>query len=90
MTGYDVNRGVLFKNSRKNTDKHPDYTGSFTMPNGTEHWLSAWIRRDKYGNAYMSVALGNEKVPREQPAQSGWNAPATPEPAGDIDDDIPF
>lgn len=90
MNQYDnTNRGVLFKNDRKQSDRHPDYNGSITLANGEEHWLSAWIKRDKNGKHFMSLSIGDLKQPREQPNNSGWNAPATPEPP-DFDDSVPF
>ena len=36
------NSGVLFKNDKKETEKHPDYKGNI-MVDGNEYWLSAWI-----------------------------------------------
>ena len=54
---YDnSNRGVLFKNDRKEKDTHPDYKGSYTDGNGAEFWLSAWIKKDKNGNSFMSFS----------------------------------
>ena len=54
---YDnKNTGVLFKNAKKKTDKHPDYTGTYTDGAGKEHWLSSWIKTDKNGNKYMSLS----------------------------------
>lgn len=54
---YDnTNRGVLFKNDRKNTDRHPDYTGNINF-DGTECWLSAWIKTSKAGKKFMSLAV---------------------------------
>ena len=41
MSEYDnTNRGVLFKNDRKESDSHPDYKGQINV-DGTEFWLSA-------------------------------------------------
>ena len=37
------NSGVLFKNDKKEEPKHPDYKGS-VMVDGTDYWLSAWIK----------------------------------------------
>lgn len=57
MPEYDnKNRGVLFKNKDKQTDKHPDYTGSYTDGNGNEFWLSAWIKKSKAGETFMSLS----------------------------------
>ena len=50
------NSGVLFKNARKETDKQPDYTGSYTDGDGREFWLSAWIKTDKKGGKFMSLS----------------------------------
>ena len=45
MTYDNNNRGAIWKNDRKTTDKHPDYTGAI-MVDGKEYWISAW-RGDK-------------------------------------------
>ena len=53
---YDnSNRGVLFKNDRKEKETHPDYKGSYTDVNGNDHWLNAWLAKDKNGNTYMRL-----------------------------------
>jgi len=42
MMEYDnTNRGVLFRNDKKDTEKHPDFTGSMDV-GGVDHYLSAW------------------------------------------------
>jgi hypothetical protein len=59
---YDnTNRGVLFRNDRKETDNHPDYKGSVNV-GGEEFWLSAWINEGKPGSKmegqkYMSLSV---------------------------------
>ena len=84
---YDnTNRGVLFKKDKKETEKHPDYTGTLNV-NGVDHWFSAWIKTSKKGNKFMSLSLGKEKEAKPD-AQH-----ATPAPSNnmdDFDDDIPF
>jgi hypothetical protein len=49
------NSGVLFKNDKKEEPKHPDYKGS-VMVDGTDYWLSAWIKEGKTGK-FMGLAL---------------------------------
>jgi len=87
---YDnTNRGVLFKNDKKESDRHPDYTGTLNV-NGVEHWFSAWIKTSKKGNKFMSLSLGAAKEAREaKPVQSPAQA-NNPGGYDDFDDDIPF
>lgn len=65
MTQYDnTDRGVLFKNDRKESDNHPDYRGSINV-GGVEFWLSAWIKQGDKGK-FMSLSV----KPKEQPQQA--------------------
>lgn len=79
------NSGVLFKNSRKEKDSHPDYQGE-ALIDGIEHWLSAWIKDGKKGK-FMSLAFKvkeakvEAKPPKVSHAKGG---------VADIDDDLPF
>lgn len=78
----NTNTGAFFKNDKKKTDKHPDYTGSLNVE-GTEYWLSVWNKQAKDGRSYCSVAI-TEKDKRRPPK---------PRPANDkppMDDEIPF
>ena len=63
MAEYDNrNKGVLFKNTDKD-DQHPnwpDYKGSINI-GGTDHWLSAWIKKSKDGKTFMALNIGDEK-----------------------------
>lgn len=65
MTQYDnTNRGVLFKNDRKESDKHPDYKGNVNV-DGVEFWLSAWIKDGAKGK-FMSLSIQPKET--QQPA----------------------
>ena len=46
--------GALFKNEDKESDKHPDYKGSYTDANGEKHWVSAWVNEAQSGKKYIS------------------------------------
>lgn len=76
--------GSLFKNTRKTSETHPDYTGSM-MVNGKEHWLSAWVKEGKNGK-FFSVSLGKVKEP------IGFKEAGSDElPKNTIEDDaVPF
>jgi uncharacterized protein (DUF736 family) len=57
MAEYDnTNQGALFKNDKKESEKHPDYRGSINV-DGTDFWLSAWIKESKKGGKFMSLSV---------------------------------
>ena len=59
---YDNNnRGSLFKNDRKDDAKFPDYKGCINV-DGTDYWLSAWIKVSKDGNKFMSLSVKNKNA----------------------------
>lgn len=77
---YDnTNSGVLFRNEKKQTEKHPDFTGSINSE-GREFFLSAWVNEAKDGRKYFKLSLSPKDDKSAQPAQQ------QPIP----DDDIPF
>lgn len=78
---YDnTNRGTLFKNDKKETEKQPDYKGKINVK-GQDFYLSAWIKTSKDGNKYMSLAVS-------EPIQGHQAIKAQPKKF--IDDDLPW
>ena len=77
--------GSLFKNTRKTTETHPDFTGSI-MLNGKEHWFSAWVKESPKAGKFFSVSVGKAKEPM------GFKAAGADElPKNTLEDsDLPF
>lgn len=62
MPEYDDElRGVLFPETEKKSDRHPDFTGSATVE-GTEYRVSAWKRRSRSDKPFLSLSF-TEKTP---------------------------
>jgi hypothetical protein len=79
---YDnTNRGTLGKNERRESDRHPEYTGKLNV-DGREYWLSAWVKQNDRGK-FFSLAVKPKDAQPTVPRQA---------PAGrqDLDDEIPF
>ena len=70
---------VLFKNTNKKEDKHPDYQGTLTLESGDEHRISGWTRKDKNGNAFISAQCSvssSDNAPAENADAPAEEAPA--------------
>src|SRR5262249_46637534 len=78
MPDFDnTNRGVLFnERDKKQTDKDRDYGGRINI-DGTEYWLSGWLKTSKKGLKFLSLSIRPKEV-----ESSGAKV--------DIDDQIPF
>lgn len=89
MQQFDnTNRGAIWKNEKKTTDKHPDFTGSINVE-GREFWLSGWKRRpDQSPNApALSLSVQPKEPSTHQQAKAdGYQPESKPE----LNDDIPF
>ena len=83
------NSGSLFKNDKKDSDKHPDRKGS-AMIGGVHYWVSGWVKQDRNGQPWMSLSF----QPKEQPSRSQEQVKPAKSPSranADMDDDIiPF
>jgi len=80
------NSGVLFKNDKKENEKHPDYKGNI-MVDGQEYWLSAWIKEGKTGK-FMGLAVS----PRDAQPPAGkvpYGQGGTTKEGRDMED-VPF
>lgn len=79
--------GTIRVNDRKEKETHPDRKGS-ALIDGTEYWISGWLKKDKNGEPYLSLAFkakDTETKPKDG-GLSGARKPAASEP----DDSIPF
>jgi uncharacterized protein (DUF736 family) len=84
---YDnTNRGVLFRNDKKETEKHPDFTGSIDV-GGVDHYLSGWIKESKQGKKFFSLSV---KAKQETAQKAVQAAKQQFSPQDDFEDDIPF
>jgi hypothetical protein len=59
------NRGALFKNDRKADEKDRDYAGTLDV-DGTEYWLSGWVRTSKSGQKYLSLSVKPKQASRQR------------------------
>ena len=75
-------QGSLFKNDRKQTDKHPDYTGNWTNADGEKCNVAAWIKESKNGTKYMSLSIETEPYNQSGPSNEGSQEP--------LDNETPF
>ena len=85
MTYDNTNKGALWKNDRKETENHPDYTGKLNI-DGNEKRLAAWVKKDKNGKNFMSLQLSEFTRQGETAQQPPKTQAQTPV----YDDDIPF
>jgi len=61
MSDYDNNmRGALFKNDRRRGPNSPNYTGSAEI-DGVEYWVSAWVKKSRRGETFLSLAFTNKE-----------------------------
>lgn len=80
MSNYDnTNRGVLFKNDRKEKDSHPDFTGNVNIE-CQEYWLSAWVKEGQKGK-FFSLSVKPKEEQRQPQRQQA--APASNDPFDD-------
>jgi hypothetical protein len=82
---YDNNmRGLISKNDRKTEDKHPDIKGQCEI-DGTEYWISGWLKEKKDGSGKFYSLVFQAKEPKPEPRPE----PQQKDPFAGLDDDIP-
>lgn len=74
-------QGSLFRNHNKESDKHPDYTGSWTNADGEKCNIAAWIKTAKSGRKFMSLNIDSQPYNQDTPTQDNQEA---------FSDDVPF
>ena len=85
MAEYDnTNRGILSRNEKRESDRHPEFTGNLNIE-GVEYWLNGGVKERKDGSGkFFSLSV----KPKEQKA---GNYSAKPKKmAEELNDEIPF
>jgi hypothetical protein len=92
---YDnTNRGSIWKNDKKETDNHPDFTGSLNV-DGVDYWLSGWKRKPDASDKAPALSF-TVKAKEESGSAAKKPNSTTSSKAGssnnfdDFEDDIPF
>lgn len=90
---YDnTNRGMLARNEKRQTEKHPEYTGTCLVhcphcSHKFELWLSAWVKTAKAsGRKFFSLAF----KPKEDPGAYRGGTTTVSAPPAPPDDEVPF
>lgn len=79
---YDnSNKGALFRNDKRTSDRAPEYNGSINV-NGVDYWISGWIKEGQKGK-FFSLSV-QPKDQQKAPQQSRQSAPPV------STEDIPF
>ena len=91
---YDnTNRGSIWKNDKKQTENHPDFTGSLDV-DGVEYWVSAWKRKEganpKAPPLSFSIKRKDATPAQQQNQQPASQNSQDPFAGGGNDSDIPF
>lgn len=86
MSNYDnTNRGIIAKNDRKTTDKHPDISGSLNVE-GVEYFIDGWHKKRNDGSGtFYSLSVKR----KDQQRGTGSDRQA-PQPKRELDDEVPW
>lgn len=88
MMGYELKegQGSLFRNETKKSENSPDYGGSILI-DGTEYWLSGWLKEGQRGKWLSLSARPKEAKPAARPDPF---ADARDSAMDGLRDDVPF
>lgn len=95
MAEYDnTNRGVLFKNDRRENEKQPTHKGYMNF-DGTDYYLSGWVSTTASGQTVLKLARGDVKeakgaAPSARVSNSAPPSRPAPSRAQMLDDEVPF
>lgn len=87
MENNKNNSGALFRNDKRETEKHPEYTGKITIE-GVEYYLSAWVNEMRNGQKYFSIKATPKAA--TAPATTTPAQPSQTTTIPDPVDDLPF
>ena len=86
MAEFDnTNRGALFVNDKRSSDKAPDLKGKLNV-GGKEYQISAWRKKSSSGADFYSLSI---EEPYKKDGAAGANA-ANNSAQSRMDDEIPF
>ena len=83
MSKYEQrdNSGTLFKNDRRENDKHPNAKGS-ALIDGVEYWVNACTKEGQKGRFQSLSFERKDAKPKARPKDEAWQSRT--------DDDAPF
>ena len=81
------NKGAIWRNEKKETENHPDFTGSAII-NGVDMWVSAWKRKPDAKE--KSPALSFTFKAKDEAKSSAPVANKKSSYADDFDKEIPY
>lgn len=85
----DTNRGILYRNDRKEQDNHPDFKGSINV-DGIDYWLSGWTKEGKEGSKMEGRKFFSLSIkPKEETTKPAPKRQQVSQ-AAEFNDEIPF
>lgn len=86
--------GIISKNERKATEKHPDIKGQCEI-DGVQYWVDGWAKtRNSDGGKFYSLAFKRKDAAKSAPAKAEppqhMGKPGGNTGFDDMSDDVPF